>query len=308
MLVSIIAPCFNEAENIRAFYERVKLSCKDFDHEIVMVNDGSTDSTLQAMLEIRESDPAVRIVSFLKNCGHQAALRAGFRHARGDFVVTLDADLQHPPEKIPTMLQRAQEGNDVIVMVHDEPQQGFFKNFFSRSFYRVFSLLSGVKIDHRASDFRLVSRRVVDIINGLPEHNLFFRALIPHLGFPVHYENYPLGSRYRGAPGYTLRKSMMLAVDALFAFSTLPIRILFLAGLVIAILAFGYGIVNVGFKLFTDLNVPGYTDIVASVLFLGGLNLVMLSVIGKYLQVLLDHIKQRPEYLIDTSRSDPPKP
>jgi dolichol-phosphate mannosyltransferase len=305
-VVSIIVACHNEADNLPDLHRRIEAACQSFEWELVLVNDGSADDTVGAVRKLQAQDKRVRLISFSRNCGQQAALRAGLRAANGDVAVTMDADLQHPPESIPDMVARAREGADIVVMVHDEPQRGFCKELLSRWFYRLYSALTGVRFHHRASDFRLVSRRVLGIINRFPERNLFLRASLLTLGFPVVYQKYRLGTRQKGTPSYTLGKSISLATDALFNTSTIPIRLLFFAGLGIAGAAFLYGMINVILRLVTDLSVPGYTDIIASVLFLGGLNLIMLSVVAKYVQVVLEHVQQRPEYLIDERNSDPP--
>ncbi|MDY0060068.1 MAG: glycosyltransferase family 2 protein [Myxococcota bacterium] len=303
--LSIVVPCYNEELNLPLLYTRLTAACGDHERELLFVDDASTDGTLATIRGLQQQDPTVRVISFVQNSGHQAALRAGLRHARGDLVISLDADLQHPPESIPAMIAQAAAGHDVVTMAHEEPQPGLFKQLLSHGFYRLFSTLSGVRLNPDASDFRLVTARVQQVINAMPEHNLFFRAVIPNLGFPQTTLTYNLGRRHAGKPAYTFKKSLTLALDALFAFSTFPIHLLLLGGIGMAVLAFLYGLVNVAFRLFTDINVPGFTDIVASVLFLGGMNLIMLSVISKYLIIIINHLKQRPEYVIDTNKSDP---
>jgi dolichol-phosphate mannosyltransferase len=302
--LSIIVPCYNEGENIPSLYDKINTVCAPYDWELLLVDDGSTDGTRGAVEKLRAQNPRVHVISFVKNYGHQAALRAGLRAAQGDYIVSMDADLQHPPEAIPAMIEKAREGFSIINMVHDDKQPGFLKDFYSRAFYRVFSIATGVRFDYRASDFRLIDRKVQQVINMLPERGLFLRALLLHLGFPLTTLKYHLQPRFRGRPAYTFGKSLALAINALFSFSTFPIRFLFISGFVIALLAFCYGLVHVVLRIFTDQNLPGFTDIVASVLFLGGINLIMLSVISKYMQVILDQLKQRPEYLIDPTKSD----
>jgi polyisoprenyl-phosphate glycosyltransferase len=302
--LSIVIPCYNEAPNIAYLHERISAACSNLDYELIFVDDGSTDGTVNAVKSLRKGDRRVHLVSFVKNFGAQAASRAGLRLARGELIVTMDADLQHPPEIIPAMVRKASEGFDIVLMARDRTQSGLLKGPFSRLFYYLLSLVSGVKLDHRISEFRLVSSKVQRVLNMMPERNLFIRGLLPNMGFPYAVLTYSLGKRHAGKPAYTFGKLISLAVDATFAFSILPIRTLFVAGLLIAGGSFVYGIIEIYNKLFTDINPPGFTDVVASVLFLGGLNLVMLSVIGKYTEVIMDQVKRRPEYIIDPLKSD----
>jgi polyisoprenyl-phosphate glycosyltransferase len=307
-VLSIVIPCFNESGNIKPLFEEIARACAGIDFEIVFINDGSTDQTASIIQELKKNNPCIRLISFVANSGHQAALRAGIRHAQGDFIVMLDADLQHPPELIPQMLKKAQEGFDCVAMVHRARQKGLFKNTFSSIFYRLFGAASGVDIHTGASDFRIISKRVQLVLNALPERHLFLRGLLPALGFSTCYIEYVVRPRKWGRPAYTFQKSFSMGLDAIFNFSSFPITFFFYFGMIVACAAFGYGITNVVLRLTTNLNLPGYTDIIASVLFLCGLILIMLGIIGKYLQVVLDHLKGRPEYLIDRTKSDPLDP
>jgi dolichol-phosphate mannosyltransferase len=266
--------------------------------ELLIVDDGSTDRTCEEVGLLAERDPAVRLVRFVRNAGHQNALRAGYRAARGRYVATLDADLQHPPELLPAMLAKAEEGFDVVQMVREGSQPGFLKELFSRAFYRVFNWLSEVPIQPHASDFRLVSRAVCDVLNALPERHLIVRAILPYLGFRTAALPYRLGERLHGRASFGFRQSWRLGSDALFGFSTVPLKLAMRLGFVISALAFLYGLYNVAAKFLSDRNVPGYTDLIASTLFLGGLILVYLGILGRYILVILDHLKRRPEYLI----------
>lgn len=302
--LSIVIPCYNEAPNIPFLHERVAAACADLDYELIFVNDGSADGTADAVKSLQKGNPRVHLISFVKNFGAQAASRAGLRFARGKFIVTMDADLQHPPEIIPSMVRKAAEGFDIVLMARDRTHFGLLKSLFSRLFYSLLSVVSGVKLDHRISEFRLVSRKVQRVLNMMPERNLFVRGLLPNMGFPHTVLAYSLGKQHAGKPAYTFRKLLSLAVDAIFAFSILPIRALFVAGLLIAGGSFVYGVIEIYNKLFTNRNPPGFTDVVVSVLFLGGLNLVMLAVIGKYTSVILEQVKRRPEYIIDPLKGD----
>jgi dolichol-phosphate mannosyltransferase len=302
--LSVVVPCLNEEETIFPLYEELSRVVSSQDAELIFVNDGSQDNTVKRVRELQTMDSRVRLLSFIRNYGHQAALRAGICCATGDFIVTLDGDLQHPPRYIPEMIAAAEQGYDVVTMAHHGRQKGLFKQFNSDVFYWVFSTVSGVPMHPGASDFRLISKSVQRVIARLPERHLFFRALIPKLGFRTKVLPYELDDRVAGQASYTFSKSFKLAKQSLFNYSTVPITICFNVGIAAAGLAFVYGIVNVMAKFFTDWNIPGFTDIIASVLFLGGLNLVMLATIAKYIQITMEHVKQHPDYIIDDDNSD----
>ncbi len=302
--ITIIVPCFNEAENIPILYREIRSACCDLDTRILFIDDGSSDETVNVICELKSADDRIGLISFVRNRGHQIALRAGITHATGDYLVMLDADLQHPPRYIPQMVETAERGYDVVTMVRRGRQRGWAKNLLSWCFYRIFTLISGVHIEPGASDFRLITRTVQNIIRQLPERNLFFRVLIPELGFPQKSLAYELEPRRSGTASFSFAKSFQMAESSLFNYSTLPIRVCFNLGVTAAGLAFIYGLFHVFAKIFTDWNVPGFTDIIASVLFLGGLNLAMLATVAKYIQVAMEHLKQHPEYIIDRRKSD----
>lgn len=296
--LTVILPCYNEEKNIRLVHEAIASACAGIPLEILFVDDGSSDRTCEEVNLLAGRDPCVRLIRFVRNAGHQHAIRAGYRAARGRFIATLDADLQHPPELLPAMLAKAEAGFEVVQMEREGAQPGMFKDLLSRVFYKVFNSLSEVPIPAQVSDFRLVTRTVCDVLNALPERNLIVRAILPHLGFRAATLPYRLGERIHGRAGYSFRKSLHLGSDALFGFSAVPLKLAMRIGLVISALAFLYGIYNVGAKFLTDRNVPGYTDLIASTLFLGGLILVYLGILGRYILVILDHLKRRPEYLV----------
>ena len=305
--LSIILPCYNEERNIEPVHAALTKACEGFRCEILFVDDGSADSTCEAVNLLTLRDPSVRLLRFVRNAGHQNALRAGYRAARGEWVLTMDADLQHPPEVIPLMLAKAREGYDVVQMVRAGSQSGLFKNFFSRAFYKVFNSLSDVPIVEQASDFRLVSRYACDILNALPERNLIVRAILPYLGFQSASLPYQPANRLHGKAGFSFRKSLNMGSQAFFNFSAFPLKLAMRLGFLISGLAFAYGIYNVAAKFLSDRNVPGYTDLIASTLFLGGLILIYLGILGRYILVILDHLKHRPEYLLaEDSRPQSP--
>ncbi len=296
--ISVVVPCHNEACHLDSLYQALVAALDGVSLEVILVDDASVDATASIGAALQARDARVRTLRLLRNAGQQAALRAGLRATRGRFVATLDADLEHPPEMLPVMLQRAHAGYDVVQMVRRGHQPGVCKDLLSRLFYRVFNALAETPLPAGAGDFRLLSRRVCDVVNTLPERRLFLRALLPQLGFPTCYLEYAPGPARRGAPPFTFGKSLHLGVDAVFAHSTAPLKWALRVGLLTALLAFAYGLYNVAAKFFIGRNVPGYTDVIGSVLFLGGLILIYLGILGRYLLVILDYLKNRPEYLL----------
>lgn len=296
--LSIILPCFNEERNVAPIHQALTQACRGIPLEILFIDDGSTDGTCEEVNLLAGRDPAVRLIRFVRNSGHQQALRAGYRAARGQWIATMDADLQHPPDAVPGMLAKAQEGYDVVQMVRDGAQEGLFKNLSSRLFYRIFNAVSEVPIPAQASDFRLISRTVCDVLNALPERNLIVRAILPYLGFRTAALPFHVAGRLHGKAGYSFGKSLSLGSQAIFGFSAMPLKVAMRLGFIISALAFLYGLYNVAAKFIGGDNVPGYTDLIASTLFLGGLILIYLGILGRYILVILDHLKRRPEYLI----------
>lgn len=306
-LLSIILPCFNEEKNIAPVHAALAQTCAGIAWEMIFVDDGSRDGTSGEVRLLAARDPKVRLLRFVGNAGHQHALRAGYRAARGRWILTMDADMQHPPAAVPAMLAKAQEGFDVVQMVRAGSQAGFLKDFFSRAFYKAFNAISEVPIPEQASDFRIVSRYVCDVLNGLPERNLIVRAILPYLGFKAASLRFQLAGRLHGQAAFSFRKSLDMGSQALFNFSAVPLKLAMRVGLLISALAFLYGIYNVAAKFLSNRNVPGYTDLIASTLFLGGLILVYLGILGRYILVILDHLKSRPEYLLAEETVPPPQ-
>ncbi len=296
--LSLLLPCHNEAGNVSAMHAAVTQALPGISLEIIFIDDGSQDGTASAVEALRRVDARVKLLCFVANAGHQSALRAGYRAARGRFIASLDADGQHPPECLPAMLAKAREGAEVVQMVRRGDQGGLTKNLLSRAFYRIFNVMADSPMPPAGSDFRLISRYVGDTLNALPERHLVLRAILPALGFRITVMEYDLRPREHGQSAYSFTRSWRLMSDSLFNFSTLPLRLMRRVGLAISVLAFVYGVYNVAMKFFGPGNVPGYTDIVASVLFLGGLILLYLGVLGRYLEIAIDHLRNRPEYLL----------
>lgn len=300
---TIVVPVHNEAANIRAFVHAVQdaaTNAQGWSISILFVDDGSTDATFSEISECRAScSIPVGCLQFSKNFGHQAALEAGLFHAGGDAVISMDGDLQHPPAEIPRMFAAFAHGVDVVQMIRDRPADGK-KGFLSRWFYAIFARWAQSDIVPDASDFRLVSRRVIDVLQKIPEREKFMRGLLPTLGFKQENLYYREGERNAGTPSYTLIRSLKLARKALFDFSTIPLRLVFILGVILAVVSFVAGVGHIMKKLIASKSVePGFTDIIVTILFLSGCILVSIGVIGRYMMLILDQVRGRPPYVIN---------
>jgi polyisoprenyl-phosphate glycosyltransferase len=301
LFLSIVLPAHNEASNILPVYQSL-IEVLDDDilskFEIIFVDDGSADNTAEAVEMLSEKDPRVKLIQLFRNFGHQNALTAGLANASGDVIVTMDSDLQHPAEVIKEMLAKYNEGNDVVYTVRRGKQNGILKNLLSSLFYKVFNRVTGMNISKDSSDFRLISRKVADNLIAMHEKNRFLRGMTPWIGGRSAVVEYIANPRVHGAPSYTLNKSFALAITGLLSFSTFPLKAIFFLGVLCSTVSLGYGLYIVGHKIFIGTAVPGYTDIVASVLFLNGLQFVSLGIIGRFLVIVLDEIRDRPNYII----------
>jgi dolichol-phosphate mannosyltransferase len=269
------------------------------DHEIIFVDDGSSDGTLDVIKGIASDDPRVKFISLTRNFGHQNALKAGLDHSSGDCVITIDADLQQPADRIPDMVGMWLKGHDVVVAVRkNAAESGFFKRISSRVFYRMINLVSDVKIAQGTPDFRLLDRKVVDEICRLRENYLFFRGLVPWFGYRQAQIQYDQSPRLSGESKYTYRKMVGFASSGVTSFSIKPLRISMVTGILVALVAFVYAAYAITIALFTDRALPGWTSILVSVLFLGGIQLIMIGILGEYLGKLFVENKRRPNYII----------
>lgn len=299
MKVSIVIPAFNEEESIGKTLSKVREQVQDFDHEIIVVDDGSNDTTLSIVKEMQKQVPELKYVSLSRNFGHQSALRAGLDCATGDCIISMDSDLQHPPETIPEMIKKWQEGYDIIYTTRsDSSQIGIFKKLTSSIFYKIQNLLSDVKIDKNAADFRLTDRRVVDLVKNSAEYDLFLRGFFSWVGFKQYNLRYTPNKRIAGRSKYTFKKMMNLAFNGITSFSIKPLRFSIIAGVVMALCAFLYLGFVVFVYFFTDRVISGWASIIASILLLGGIQLIVLGIIGEYLGRIFIQTKQRPSYII----------
>jgi dolichol-phosphate mannosyltransferase len=297
-IVSIIIPCYNEESNIAQIYNSLLSYIKDFNYEIFFIDDGSTDNTLENIKTINKSDKQVKFISFSRNFGHQNALKAGYDSAKGDCVICLDSDLQHPPELIPEMINLWQKGYKIVSTKRKDKSSEFFKKITSKIFYRVINKLSEVKIEDGAADFRLLDKQVVQELKKLNEKFLFYRGLIPWLGFSQIQLEYLASPRFSGRTKYSFSKMLHFASDGITSFSVKPLKVSIYIGFTIAFVAFLYILYAIYIAIFTDKAVAGWTSTIISVLFIGGIQLVMIGIVGNYLGKLFIENKKRPNYII----------
>lgn len=298
--ISIVVPCYNESESIREFYRVITdVLQTHFQYELILVNDGSKDDTLQIVKELAAADACVKYISFSRNFGHQNAVKAGLDFAKGDAVVSLDADLQHPPRMIPQLVQKWLEGFEVVYTIRQEHETiGAVKKYTSKLFYSVSNRLSETQVEPGAADFRLLDRKVVDALKQMPENSLFLRGLISWVGFKQTAIQYKADERFAGQSKYTLKKMLKFASTGITSFSTKPLKISIYLGLTFATLAFLFVIYALVIYFFTDETIKGWASIVVGIMFFSGINLVMLGIIGEYLGKMFIENKRRPNYIV----------
>lgn len=303
--ICVIIPCYNERENLQHVNQRLQKIfkmelCNNYNFRILFVNDGSNDDTLEEIKKLHEKNANIDFISFSRNFGHQQALKAGIDYTRADAVITMDADLQHPPELIPEFIKYWEEGFDVINSKNSYSQnQSFLKKITSKSFYALLNLLSYVKIESGTADFRLIDKKVLEQLRKLNEQNLFLRGAIPWVGFKQYTLEYFPDERKFGKTKYTVKKMFSLAITGITSFSIKPLRISIFFGLIFSVIAIVYMFYALYIGLFTDKAIEGWTSVIVSVLFIGGLQLLMLGIIGEYLGKLFLENKKRPNYIIN---------
>jgi glycosyltransferase involved in cell wall biosynthesis len=302
MLLSIVVPAYNEDAVLPEFHARLAgvLEAHRLDAEIVYVNDGSSDLTLQVVRALRVRDSRIAIVDLSRNFGKEVALTAGLDHARGDAVVVIDADLQDPPELIPALVARWREGFDVVYaqrIARDGETR--LKRASAFLFYRLMQRVSRVRVPADTGDFRLLSRRAVEALRQLREHHRFMKGLFAWIGFPQAAVPYRRDPRHAGATKWSYWKLWNFAIDGITSFTIAPLKLATYIGLATALCAFAYGAFIIGLTLVSGNPVPGYPSLLVVVLFLGGVQLFFIGVIGEYLGRIFNETKQRPLYFLN---------
>jgi polyisoprenyl-phosphate glycosyltransferase len=299
--ISVVAPVHNEAPGLAEFFARLipVLDGLGTSYEIICVDDGSSDDSLERLLELRDRMPALKVLSLSRNFGKDVAISAGFDYARGAAVVPIDADLQDPPELIERMVAKWREGYDVVYATRGRRAgESWFKRMTARYFYRVLDRITDIPIPHDTGDFRLLDRRVVDVLVRLPERTRFMKGLFAWVGFKQTALMFDREPRHTGTSKWSYWRLWNFALDAITSFSSLPLRVWSYAGFVIALFSFLYAVFLAGLKIIRGVDVPGYISLMVVVLFFGGVQLITLGIIGEYMARMYNEVKGRPLYLV----------
>lgn len=302
MTLTLIVPVYNEEATVALFHQAVRShpALQALAPHILFVDDGSTDGTATAIQALLAQDPLVGLVRLSRNFGKEAALLAGLDHALGDAVIPIDVDLQDPIDVIPELVARWQAGADVVLAKRiDRSSDHPLKRTTARWFYRLHNAISSPPIEENVGDFRLLSRRVVDVIRQMPERNLFMKGLLSWAGFPAAVVEYTRTPRVSGRSKFNGWKLWNLALEGITSFSTVPLRVWTYLGLLVALLSLAYAAWMVAAKLLWGNPVPGYPSLMTAILFLGGVQLIGIGVLGEYIGRIYTETKQRPRYIVD---------
>ena len=307
--LSVVVPIYNEEALLKTVFERFDslteqlahtIDIKLHDFELIFVNDGSTDSSLEQLQEEVTNKQHVSCINLARNFGHQVAITAGINHAKGDAVVVIDGDLQDPPECILDLYAVYSKGVDVVYAKRKQRLgESWFKLITAAFFYKIMSFFSQIPIIQNVGDFRLMSRRVVDVFNNMPEQHRFIRGMIPWVGFKQDYIYYKRDKRFAGKTKFSLHKMLRLSVDGITSFSTVPLKLMSLMGVFISFLGALYAIYALYEKVVLQTTIQGWTSTIIMILILGGIQLICLGVIGEYIARIHDQVKNRPLYVIE---------
>ncbi|TRZ37191.1 glycosyltransferase [Niallia circulans] len=298
---SIVIPVYNEEEVIEHTYERLKtvMQSADGNYELMFINDGSRDKSVDILLQLSEQDKTIKIVDFSRNFGHQIAITAGMDYATGNAIVIIDADLQDPPELILEMIQKWKEGYDVVYAKRTSRKgETFFKKQTASAFYRTLRAMTEIDIPIDTGDFRLIDRKVCDQMNNIHEKNRFVRGLVSWVGFKQTAVEYERDERFAGETKYPLKRMLKLSLDGITSFSYKPLKLANYLGASLSVIGFIYMLIVLYQKLFTTTTVTGWSSIIVIQLFFSGITLMMLGVIGEYIGRIYDEAKNRPLYIV----------
>ena len=305
--ISLVVPVYNEEEAIPIFYNTLREApyLKPYSIEIIFINDGSSDNTENLIEMLANADPLVQALSFTRNFGKEPALFAGLEHATGDVIIPIDVDLQDPIEVIPELIKKWEEGYDVVLAKRiDRSSDTALKRKSAELFYKLHNKISKPKIEENVGDFRLMSREVVENIKQLPERNLFMKGILSWVGGKTTIVEYARAERSVGETKFNGWKLWNLALEGITSFSTAPLRIWTYIGILVAGLAFLYGTYMLFDKLFFGNPVPGYPSLLVSILFLGGIQLIGIGVLGEYIGRIYIETKQRPKFILKNKQHD----
>lgn len=299
--VSVVLPAYNEALNIEEMIRQLLPVLKKYPaYEVIFVDDGSTDGTLDILKKTHEKHRKVHYISFSRNFGHQNALRAGLDRASGDCVITMDADLQHPVSLIPLMIKEWQNGAEVVNTLRQENKnQSWLKRKTSNLFYKVLGFMTGIHLPPGAADFRLLDKKALQTVKNTPERNLFLRGYVCWMGYKQVNLPYQVAKRFAGASSYTLRRMVVLAWSGITSFGVMPLRLAAVLGFVTTSIGFLYACYVLYMKIFTDaFVVQGWASVLVSVLIIGGIQLIIAGILGEYVGLVYLEAKRRQAYIV----------
>ena len=299
--ISIIVPCYNEEQGLEILFERLLriLDRLSLAYEVICVDDGSRDQTLEYLIDYHNRYPEIKVISLSRNFGKDIALTAGLENAQGKAIIPIDADLQDPPELIEQLVAKWREGYDVVSGKRRSRQgESWVKKTTANAFYRIISRISSVPIPRDTGDFRLLDRRVVEAIKTMPERTRFMKGLFAWVGFKQTYVLYDRPNRIQGTTKWNYWKLWNFALDGITSFSLVPLKVWSYLGVVLSLLAFTYGSFLIIRTIILGIDVPGYASLMVTILFIGGVQLITLGILGEYLGRIYEETKQRPLYLI----------
>jgi dolichol-phosphate mannosyltransferase len=300
MELSVVVPLYNEANNISALYDRIKstLISLNLNHEIIFINDGSSDETLPLIIGLSITDSTVKYIDFSRNFGHQNAISAGIQWASGKRIVIMDGDGQDPPEFIPALYQKSQEGFEVVYAKRKKRQgEGWLKKITAKIFYRILARITNIEIPVDTGDFRIIDHKIQKILAQMPEQQKYIRGQIAWIGFNQTFIEYDREERMSGSTKFTYRKMIRFALDGISAFSTWPLKVATISGFIVSFIAFLLIIYSL-YQKFFGYTIIGWTSMQISILFLGGIQLLGIGILGEYLGRVSENVKNRPHYII----------
>lgn len=301
-MLSILIPVYNEKDNLQSIYDRLLavVNGLNLDYELLFINDGSTDESLSIIKEFQSQNANVRFISFSRNFGHQIAISAGIDHCKGEQAVFIDADLQDPPELIGALIEKMKEGYNVVYAQRaDRKGESFFKKITAKWFYKIINKLTKINIPVDTGDFRIIDSKILAHLRNMPEKHKFLRGQIAWMGFKQSFVTYNREARANGETGYTLSKMTRLAIDGITSFSNWPLRLATLSGFAFSIIGFFLIIYTLYSRYIIKDFVPGWASQMITIVFIGGIQLIGIGIIGEYISRMNDNIRNRPLYIIE---------
>jgi glycosyltransferase involved in cell wall biosynthesis len=299
--LSVVVPVYNEEKNIEMLFNRIKENIPVSDWELIFVNDGSADNTLPLVIGLSHQYKQVKYIDFSRNFGHQHAISAGIENATGEYIIVMDGDGQDPPELIPELLEKAKSGFEVVYAKRKKRQgEGFLKKFTAKAFYRILRNITSIEIPVDTGDFRIIHRKIQAILKQMPEQHKYIRGQISWIGFNQTFIEYDRAERIHGTTKFTYKKMIQFALDGISSFSTWPLKIATLMGFGVSFICFIVILYTVYQKLF-GFTVTGWTSMQISILFLGGIQLIGIGILGEYLGRVNENVKNRPHYIVKDS-------